>query len=111
MPVELRNAACFPNGLCHFKRSVRVTLIPLLVGILARGVQKVKTHENHVLAACLVDVAEFGLCFVVLRGVLTVVFERAFRHDAANHVLAEVVEQKVVEFLCAFGRLRRDRLR
>ena len=90
---------------------MRVPLIPLLVGILARSVQKVKTDENHVLAASLVDVTEFGLRFVVLRGVLAVIFERAFRHDAANHVLAEIVEQEVVELLCAFGRFGGDRSR
>ena len=89
---------------------MRVTLIPLLVGILARGMQKVKAYENHVLAASLIDVTEFGLRFVVLRGVLAVIFERAFRHDAANHVLAEIVEQEVVELLCAFGWLWRDRI-
>ena len=111
MPVELRNAACFPDGLCHFERSVRVTLMPLLVRILARGVQKVKAHENHVLAASLVDVAQLGLCFVVLRGVLAVIFEWAFRHDTANHVLAEIVEQEIVELLCAFGWFWRDRCR
>ena len=111
MPVELRNAACFPDRLCHFEGSVRVPLIPLLVGILARCVQKVKAYENYVLAARFVDVLELGLSFVILRSVLAVIFERAFRHDAANHVLAEIVEQEVVELLCAFGRFRRDRIR
>ena len=108
VPVECGDSAGLPDGLRHLERGVRVALVPLFFGALAGGVQEVESHEGHVLAACLVDVAEFCLGREILRGVFTVVFEGAFRHDSADGALAEVLEEESVELLCAFGRFGCD---
>ena len=110
MPVKLRNAALLPYSLCHFQRCMRVALVPLFAGILAGGMQEIETDEYHVLAARLVDIAEFGLGVKILRGVLPVVFEGAFGHHAADRALAEIAVKKVVKLLGAFGGLRSDGL-
>ena len=72
---------------------------------------KVKSHKDDILAACFMDILEFRLRREILRSIFAVIFERAVRHDAANHVLAEIFKQKVVEFLCTFGRFGCNRFR